>query len=148
MFIAGQDLAKIKSSSVGEKIENLQTIRESIYDALCDDLNTPIAIAQLFEVVRVVNTIKEKGAIIHSDDMALLSELFNDVTNDILGLKDEKVLSSNGEVLTGVMELILEMRREAKQKKDFGTSDMIRQKLTDLGVQIKDTKEGTEWNLN
>lgn len=148
LFIAGQDLAKIKSSSVGEKIENLQTIRESIYDALCDDLNTPIAIAQLFEVVRVVNTIKEKGAIIHSDDMALLSELFNDVTNDILGLKDEKVLSSNGEVLTGVMELILEMRREAKQKKDFGTSDMIRQKLTDLGVQIKDTKEGTEWNLN
>lgn len=148
LILAGQDVTKLKSSSVGERIENLHSIKESIYDALCDDLNTPIAIAQLFEAVRIVNTLKERGTVVHSDDIEVLNELLNVVTEEILGLKDENAKSSNGEVLSGVIELILEMRREAKLKKDFGTSDMIRQKLTDLGVQIKDTKEGTDWNLN
>ncbi|MDD2490876.1 MAG: cysteine--tRNA ligase [Bacteroidales bacterium] len=148
LILAGQDLAKLKSSSLGERIENLHSLKESVYEALCDDLNTPIAIAQLFEAVRIVNTVKEKGGLLHPDDIDILSELLQDVVGNILGLVDEKALSSNGNILSGVIELILDMRREAKLNKDFGTSDLIRQKLTDLGVQIKDTKEGTEWNLN
>ena len=148
LILAGQDLAKLKSSSLGERIENLHSLKEGVYEALCDDLNTPIAIAQLFEAVRIVNTVKEKGGLLHPDDIDILSELLQDVVGNILGLVDEKALSSNGNILSGVIELILDMRREAKLNKDFGTSDLIRQKLTDLGVQIKDTKEGTEWNLN
>ena len=66
----------------------------------------------------------------------------------ILGLADEQAASGTGETLRGVVEMILDVRREAKASKDFATSDKIRERLTALGIQIKDTKEGTEWNLN
>ena len=66
----------------------------------------------------------------------------------MLGLKDDKADSANVDILAGVVEMVLEMRRDAKMNRDFATSDLIRQKLTDLGIQIKDTKEGTDWNLN
>lgn len=148
LLLAGQDIDKLKSSSVAEKIKGLALIKDAAYEALCDDLNTPVAIAQLFEAVKIVNTAKERGSIINTEDLAVLKEMFIEIAGDILGIKDEKADSLNGEMLSGVVEMVLEMRREAKQKRDFATSDLIRQRLTELGIQIKDTKEGTEWNLN
>ena len=115
---------------------------------MCDDLNTPVAIAQLFEAVRIVNSVKDKGTLINTADLAILSDLLNDVSGNVLGLKDDKADSANTDILAGVVEMVLEMRRDAKMNRDFATSDLIRQKLTDLGIQIKDTKEGTDWNLN
>ena len=73
--------------------------------------------------------------------------LFKDVTTDILGLADQQEGSAVGEVLSGVIEMLLDVRKEAKASKDYATSDKIRDKLNSLGVAIKDTKEGTEWNL-
>jgi len=111
-------------------------------------LNTPIAIANLFEAVRIVNTIKEKQTVIREEDKSILRELFEEISVGILGLTDEQAASGTGETLRGVVEMILDVRREAKASKDFATSDKIRERLTALGIQIKDTKEGTEWNLN
>ena len=98
--------------------------------------------------VNAVNSVKDKGALLNTEDLAILSELLNDLSRDVLGLKDDKADSANVDILAGVVEMVLEMRRDAKMNRDFATSDLIRQKLTDLGIQIKDTKEGTDWNLN
>lgn len=145
---AGNDAAKLKSAQNGTAIEGLAELKESVYTALCDDLNTPIAIANLFEAVRIVNTIKEKQTVIREEDKSILRELFEEISVGILGLADEQAASGTGETLRGVVEMILDVRREAKASKDFATSDKIRERLTALGIQIKDTKEGTEWNLN
>lgn len=145
---AGNDAAKLKSAQNGTAIEGLAELKESVYTALCDDLNTPIAIANLFEAVRIVNTIKEKHTVIREEDKSILRELFEEISVGILGLADEQAASGTGETLRGVVEMILDVRREAKASKDFATSDKIRERLTALGIQIKDTKEGTEWNLN
>lgn len=145
---AGNDASKLKSAQNGTAIEGLAELKESVYTALCDDLNTPIAIANLFEAVRIVNTIKEKQTVIREEDKSILRELFEEISVGILGLTDEQAASGTGETLRGVVEMILDVRREAKASKDFATSDKIRERLTALGIQIKDTKEGTEWNLN
>ena len=148
LLLAALELTKIKTSSVAERIPGLEVVKDSVYEALCDDLNTPVAIAQLFEAVRIVNSVKDKGALLNTEDLAILSELLNDLSRDVLGLKDDKADYANVDILAGVVEMVLEMRRDAKMNRDFATSDLIRQKLTDLGIQIKDTKEGTDWNLN
>ena len=148
LLLAALELTKIKTSSVAERIPGLEVVKDSVYEALCDDLNTPVAIAQLFEAVRIVNSVKDKGALLNTEDLAILSELLNDLSRDVLGLKDDKADSANVDILAGVVEMVLEMRRDAKMNRDFATSYLIRQKLTDLCIHIKDTKEGTDWNLN
>jgi len=145
---AGNDVAKIKSASDGTSVDGLKELKESVYSALCDDLNTPVAIAHLFDAVKIVNTLKEKQTVISDEDKNILRELFEEISAGVLGLADEQAASGTGETLRGVVEMILDVRREAKASKDFATSDKIRERLTALGIQIKDTKEGTEWNLN
>jgi len=142
---AGKDLAAIVVSGT-ELSKEVSDIGDGVMDALCDDLNTPIALAHLFEAVKLINSAKDGKIKLSAKDSDLLSSLYKDVVNGVLGLKDE-ALSSNDSIIAGVMELLLEMRREAKVRKDFETSDAIRDKLTALGVTIKDTKEGTEWNI-
>lgn len=127
--------------------DSVAQLRGQVFEALCDDMNTPIALAHMFEAVRIVNQVKDGHLKINEQDKAELSSLFKDVTTDILGLADEQEGSAVGEVLSGVIEMLLDVRKEAKASKDYATSDKIRDKLNSLGVAIKDTKEGTEWNL-
>jgi cysteinyl-tRNA synthetase len=148
LILAGKDAAKLKVAEGTPNIEGLVALKEGIYSALCDDINTPIAIAHLFEAVRIVNTAKEKQTPVCLEDKDTLVLLFEDIVGGVLGLIDEQASSGSGDVLTGIVEMILDVRKDAKAKKDFETSDKIRERLNSLGVQIKDTKEGTEWNLN
>lgn len=74
--------------------------------------------------------------------------MFEGIAGGVLGLANEQASSGTGEILNGIVEMILDVRKDAKSKKDFETSDKIRERLASLGVEIKDTKEGTEWNLN
>jgi len=148
LILAGKDAAKLKVLEGSSPLEGLSALKEGVYSALCDDLNTPIAIAHLFDAVRIVNTAKEKQAPVTKEDKDMLMLLFDGIAGDVLGLIDEQVSSGSGDVLTGIVEMILDVRKDAKTKKDFETSDKIRERLNSLGVQIKDTKEGTEWNLN
>jgi cysteinyl-tRNA synthetase len=126
------------SSAVANLIEN-------VYDALCDDLNTPVAIAHLFEAVKLIN-----GGKLPEADKAALRKFFDDIVYGVLGLRDEEAAGGSGKAekaLEGVMEIVLEDRRKARAEKNWAESDRIRDLLASFGITVKDTKEGATWSL-
>jgi cysteinyl-tRNA synthetase len=125
---------------------DVRSIRLACEQAICDDLNTPVVIANLFDAVRMVNSCKEGKMPLTADDLRTLRHLFHDFCFDILGLKREDASTTSGSLPDDLMKLILSIRAMAKEKKDFATSDKIRDELTALRIQIKDTKEGTNWS--
>ncbi len=127
--------------------ENIATWKQLCYDAMNDDFNTPILISHLFEGVRIINTAKEGKLKLTAEDIALLNKTFNGFFFDVCGLSIEDS-SSNNEVTGHLMDFILEMRTEAKANKDFAKSDLIRDRLASMNIQIKDSKEGTSWSIN
>lgn len=147
MMQAARDVSSLITSTDAEHLTELDEVTEGVYNALCDDMNTPIAMAHLFEAVRIVNLVKDKQIKINSEDKEALAKFFEEISVGVLGLTDEQTQSGSGDVLNGVMDMILEMRRQAKANRDFAASDQIRDKLISLGIQIKDTKEGTDWSL-
>lgn len=119
-----------------------------------DDLNTPFVIAALFDSVKTINTVWDGKATISEADLNELREVWKTYAIDILGLRLEEEGSSlqGGDAgrLTafhGAVDLLLGIRLQAKQNKDWPTSDKIRNRLTELGFQIKDTKDGFEWSI-
>src|SRR5574344_1195088 len=126
---------------------DISQIQENVYDALCDDMNTPIALSHLFEAVRVVNTVANGKMKISSEDKAILEEVLSVVVGDVLGLTDEAAQGGNESLIDGLITMILNYRQEAKAAKDWAKSDQIRDALAQLGVSIKDSKEGSSWNL-
>ena len=144
---ARKTLSKIAvNSSSQEASKELTELQESIYEALCDDLNTPIALARLFEAVTWINSAADKNTVISPADKKLLEDIFENLVEGILGLQDS-ALQDNAPLLDGLMQMILEFRAKAKAQKDWAVSDNIRNTLNALGVTIKDTKDGTEWSL-
>ena len=127
--------------------ENIAAWTQLCYDAMNDDFNTPILISHLFEGVRIINTAKEGKLKLTAEDIALLNKTFNGFFFDVCGLSAEDS-SSNNEVTGHLMDFILEMRTEAKANKDFAKSDLIRDRLAQMNIQIKDSKEGTSWSIN
>ena len=123
-------------------------ICEKTYESLCDDLNTPIALSYIFEAVKIINTAKDGKIKLSQKDMDTLAGLFDDVVSGVLGLKDEENEGGKaGQIIDGLMTMVLEQRKAAKANKDWATSDKIRDDLNALGIHIKDTKDGTEWTL-
>lgn len=124
-------------------------LRQKMYDAMNDDLNSPIVISHLFECASIINRVLAGNDTIDAAQLAELKETMNLFMFDILGLKNETAAASdNNEAYAKVVDLILEMRQQAKANKDWATSDLIRNKLTELGFEIKDGKEGSEWKLS
>ncbi len=121
-------------------------LRERCEEAMCDDLNTPIVISHLFEASKAINTVSDGKGTISEADLAELKDVFKLFIEDILGLQTESGSGSN-EAYKKAIDLLLEMRLEAKRNKDWATSDKIRNELTALGFAIKDTKDGFEWSL-
>ena len=121
-------------------------LRERCEEAMCDDLNTPIVISHLFEASKAINTVADGKGTINEADLVELKEVFKLFIEDILGLQTESGSGSN-EAYKKAIDLLLEMRLEAKRNKDWATSDKIRNELTALGFNIKDTKDGFEWSL-
>ncbi len=122
----------------------VQAIIDAVWDALCDDLNTPIAIAHLFDAVKLIN-----GGKLSADDRAALAQLFDQVVGNVLGLQDEGAGASGkaDKALEGVMGLVLEARKKAREEKNWAESDRIRDTLASFGITVKDTKEGATWTL-
>jgi cysteinyl-tRNA synthetase len=135
------NLKTFESSSI-----QLAEIRMSIYDALNDDFNTPIALAQLFEMVRNINLINDGKESISADDKLALVKLANEIVFDVLGLKDEKNTDDNK--IDGLMQLILQQRSDAKVRKDYAASDAIRDHLKSIGIEVKDGKDGATYSVN
>ena len=126
---------------------NIAEWKQLCYDAMNDDFNTPILIAQLFEGVRFVNVLKEGKETLTADDLKLFSAAMNAFVFDVLGLEDEKVSDGNNDKLEGTVNLLIEMRKQARENKNFALSDQIRDQLLALGIQLKDGKEGTTFSL-
>ncbi len=128
---------------------DIASLKTKCFAALTDDLNSPIAIANLFEGVKMINSIKAGTEKISSDDLDDLKSFFKMMVFDILGLKKEHK-TGNGEnlVLAGAVELLIQLRKEAKEKKDWATADKIRDELNALGIELKDTKDGVEWKAS
>ena len=126
---------------------NIADWKQLCYDAMNDDFNTPILIAQLFEGVRFVNVLKEGKETLTADDLKLFSAAMNAFVFDVLGLEDEKVSDGNNNKLEGTVNLLIEMRKQARENKNFALSDQIRDQLLALGIQLKDGKEGTTFSL-
>ena len=122
--------------------------KQSCYDAMNDDFNSPILIAQLFEGVKFVNLLKDGKETLTAQDLELLSKAMNTFVFEVLGLRNEAAEEANNEKLESVVNMLIGMRNEARANKDFALSDQIRNKLTDLGIELKDTKEGTTFSLN
>jgi cysteinyl-tRNA synthetase len=124
------------------------TLIEKSYEALGDDMNCPVALGALFEAIRIINAIKEGKEIINETDLKTLSDFMTSFAFDLLGLKpDDDEKSANGELIDKVIGLLLQQRQEAKARKDYATSDQIRNQLATLGIMVKDTKGGVEWEM-
>lgn len=137
---AMQLLSKITASEEGTV--SVDELRQKCEQAMNDDFNSPVAIAELFEAVRIINTLNDGGLKITADELEKLKSLMNDFVFDILGLKDE---DKSGDELNDVLEMIIAIRKEAKENKDYATSDQIRIGLQQIGIQLKDSKDGTTW---
>jgi cysteinyl-tRNA synthetase len=120
---------------------------QSCYDAMNDDFNTPILIANLFEGIKYVNLINDGKETISSLDLELFSKAIHSFLFDVLGLKDETETENNSEKLEGVVKILINMRNEARANKDFAMSDQIRDQLIALGIQLKDGKDGTSFSI-
>jgi cysteinyl-tRNA synthetase len=132
----------------GEKSDfNVEELKQKCYDAMNDDFNSPIVIANLFDGVRWINSVNDAKASLNSEDLETLKKLYNDFVFEILGLKAEESNNGNDEILNGVMNTILELRKDAKINKNWAIADKIRDDLNKLNIQIKDTKEGASWEI-
>jgi cysteinyl-tRNA synthetase len=126
---------------------NIDELRAACYSAMNDDFNSPVLIAHLFEAVRIINSAIDKKETLTAIDIDNLESLMKTFVFDILGLKDESEEHAGSDVINGLMELILDIRKSARDNKDWATSDKIRDRLKAAGVVIKDTKEGVEWQI-
>jgi len=122
---------------------DIENIRLNCIKAMNDDFNSPVVIAELFEAARIINSVYDGKAQLNEADLSKLKQLVSDFVFDIFGLKDED--SSNTE-LNSVLDMVIDIRKSAKENKDYATSDKIRIGLQHIGIQLKDSKEGTTWS--
>jgi len=141
------NLSKITPSAASTV--DVKSLRAKCYEAMNDDLNSPIVISHLFDATKIINNILAGNNTISAEDLEELKGVFHLFMFDILGLKEEAgAAQSNAETYNKVVDMLLELRIQAKANKDWATADKIRNELTALGFEIKDTKEGFEWKLN
>ncbi len=145
LIAAAATLEHLKSGKTSSA--DVQALKEKCYAAMNDDLNTPILIAHLFETVKLINSIKEGKMSLTAEDLDSLKTFFKTFVFDILGLVAEEGKQEN-QRLDEVMDLVLDLRKQAKLNKDWATADMIRDALSKIKIQVKDTKEGSEWSIN
>ena len=127
---------------------DVKPLRQQCYDAMNDDLNTPIVLSHLFEATRIINSAIAGTEKLTQEDVEELTKLFNIFLFDLLGVEDRQTLKdTNYEAFEKAVNMLLELRQEAKENKDWATSDKIRDDLTKAGFIIKDTPTGFEWSL-
>ncbi|MEE4256476.1 MAG: cysteine--tRNA ligase [Bacteroidales bacterium] len=147
MMAAMEVMEKLQANGNAEESVNIAELKAKCYEAMNDDFNSPILIAHLFDGVKIINSIKDGKAKIDEENLSMLKELYLVFVNDILGLKAEGEAESKDDLSSKLIETLLQLRHEAKLNKDFATADKIRDQLTALGLVIKDTKDGVEWDI-
>ena len=144
MLTAMDTLAGLKASE--SSTVDVDGLKQKCYVAMNDDFNSPVVIAHLFDGVRMINSINDGKESISATDLESLKSLFNDFVLDILGfINEDQAAGGNDELVEGLMQTILDLRKEAKVNKDWPTADKIRDDLGILNIEVKDTKEGAVW---
>lgn len=138
-------LQKLKASATSSV--DTAGLRTRCEEAMNDDFNSPVVISHLFEALRAINLVHDGKETISETDLKELQSVFKTFIEDVLGLKPESEMSGGNDAFKKAIDLLLNMRLQAKQNKDWATSDKIRNELTALGFEIKDTKDGFEWKL-
>ena len=128
----------------------VKALRQRLYDAMNDDLQTPLVISALFEACHLINLLLDHKTKISEDDPKELSDTMHVFTFDLLGLQNEQGESNEAreEAYGKVVEMVLKLRQQAKEAKGWATSDEIRDALAEAGFEVKDTKDGVTWKLN
>jgi len=124
---------------------DISNLEAQWYEAMNDELNTPVLIAGLFEAVRIINLVNDGKESLNENDLNHLKSIFRLFVFDILGLKTED--SAGDDKLGAVISILLDIRQEAKAKKEWAVSDHIRKQLSDLGIVVKDRKDGYDWEI-
>jgi cysteinyl-tRNA synthetase len=137
------DLKASTASSI-----NIADWIQNCYNAMNDDFNTPVLIANLFEGVKYINQIKEGTETLTPQDLESFKATLNAFVFDVLGLVNVTKVESNSEKLSGAVEILIKLRQQARANKDFAMSDKIRDELASVGIQLQDGKEGTTFTTN
>jgi len=127
---------------------NVAEWKQKCYDAMNDDFNTPILIATLFEAVKFINQIKDGSASITSTDLESLKSTINIFVFDVLGLVNISKTNTGSDKLASAVEILINLRKEARLNKDFALSDKIRDELAEAGIKLNDSREGTTFTTN
>lgn len=125
---------------------DVSKLKDECMESLCDDLNSPVAIATLFEWVKVVNQLHDGSQTLTAEDLESLKSQFRFVVTDLLGLVPE-MEKNEEELIGGLIAMILDVRKQAKEEKNWAVSDKIRDELARMGVTVKDRKDGTDWEI-
>ena len=142
-----ETLSKLKAAD--SSTVDVSEFERRAAEAMADDLNSPMVISALFDWVRIINQAAEGQQSFTESDLQTLRAAFSKYVFDILGLRDEKSASAAGgrDMLSPLVEMLLDMRMEAKAAKDWATSDKIRDRLTEIGIRVKDRKDGYDWEI-
>ncbi|MFI3288328.1 MAG: cysteine--tRNA ligase [Rikenellaceae bacterium] len=145
-LLSAQEVLR-KMDTLEGYVENNELL-DKCSEAISDDMNTPIAIAHLFDATKIVNSVQDGKMKLSAEEIHALRLAFDKVIEGYLGLKREGVEAGTGsEALSGAMELLLEIRSDAKNARDFATSDKIRDRLQSAGIVLKDRADGTDWEV-
>jgi cysteinyl-tRNA synthetase len=126
---------------------DVQSLRKKCYEALDDDLNSPVLLSYLFEGVKYINSVNDGTEKLTAPDIESLKELFKIFISDILGLKDENDSTGNEKLTDDLVKIIINLRQDAKNKKEWAASDKIRDDLKSAGIVLKDKKDGADWEI-
>ena len=144
-----EELQPVAASDGTEAAPDLDGLRARAYAAMNDDFNTPILIAVLYDAVKVINSVAAGRMALDASGISTLQNLFTEFAQDILGLEQEgEAVGDDHDRTDGLMGVLCALRAEAKTNKDWATADLIRDRLTELGVTIKDGKDGTTWSFD
>ena len=145
---ARSHLNKLTPSASTSANVNVKGLREKCEEAISDDLNTPTVISHLFDAAKAINTVHDGNGTVSAGDLDELKDVFKVFVEDLLGIRIAVTAPNvNSAAFAKAVDLLLSIRRQAKENKDWTTSDRIRKELESFGFKIKDTKEGVEWSL-
>ena len=144
LMTAYETLQKLKASE--ESSIDIRSFEKKCYDAINDDFNTPILISHLFEAVKIINSVNDEKEKLSKKDIENFTVLFQTFLIDILGLKPNKK-ETDDKLLNKIMEVLLKLRKNAKENKDWTTADLIRDELNKINVKINDSLDGSSWEL-
>lgn len=144
LMAAMELLPSLVTSEASSK--EVKPLIDRFYEAMNDDFNTPVLIAHLFDAVKLINSVQAGKEQLSAADKELLTKEMNAFVFNVIGLKmEEEGAEENGQMDNELMELLLDLRQKAKAEKNFATADEIRQRLQEMGIVIKDSKEGSSW---